>query len=255
MADAAAGHLDRPVDPCPEWTVRQLVAHLGSTHSWARAVVGARGERVTRSRRDPAPEDDAALLRWYRAGVDELVKALSVDPETPAWTFPPSAPNNVGWWQRRQALETAVHRWDAQSAAGGAPPPRSAPRWRWRASTSFSRTSCPAASSPGGEAPRGRCTCMPPTRPGEWWLDFDAEDLATRRQHAKADTAVRGPASGLYLWLWNRQTPEAAGLEVFGRVETVPPGRRRQDLTGAGGSGSSSSGPSLRTLLTRVLTG
>ena len=32
---------------------------------------------------------------------------------------------------------------------------------------------------------------------------------------------MRGPASGLYLWLWNRQTPEAAGLEVFGRVETA----------------------------------
>ncbi len=57
--------------------------------------------------------------------------------------------------------------------------------------------------------------------PGEWWLDFGAEGLATRREHAKADTAVRGPASGLYLWLWNRQTPEAAGLEVFGRVETA----------------------------------
>jgi hypothetical protein len=57
--------------------------------------------------------------------------------------------------------------------------------------------------------------------PGEWWLDFAAEGLATRREHAKADTAVRGPASGLYLWLWNRQAPEAAGLVVFGRAETV----------------------------------
>ncbi len=120
VADAAAGHLDRPVDSCPEWTVRQLVGHLGSVHSWAGAVVRARGERVSRSRQDPAPEDDTALLRWYRAGVDELVTALSVDPETPAWTFSPSRPDNAGWWQRRQALETAVHRWDAQSAAGGA---------------------------------------------------------------------------------------------------------------------------------------
>ena len=30
------------------------------------------------------------------------------------------------------------------------------------------------------------------------------------------EVAVRGPASGLDLWLWNRQSITEAGLEVFG---------------------------------------
>jgi hypothetical protein len=35
-----------------------------------------------------------------------------------------------------------------------------------------------------------------------------------RREHAKADVAVRGPASALELFLYNRRGPD--GLEVFG---------------------------------------
>ncbi len=50
--------------------------------------------------------------------------ALAVNPDTPAWTFSAAgAPHNVGWWQRRQALETAVHRWDAQIGGRRGPDP------------------------------------------------------------------------------------------------------------------------------------
>jgi hypothetical protein len=52
--------------------------------------------------------------------------------------------------------------------------------------------------------------------PGEWWLDFDAEGLAAKREHAKGDTALRGPASGLFLWLMNRQNAGDSGIEVLG---------------------------------------
>ena len=237
LADDATGHLDRPVAACPDWDVAQLVAHVGSIHAWVCRVVAAGGERVGRRSSEPTPDEPDALLAWYRNGLQTLVEALSVDPDTPAWTFSPSAPDNVGWWLRRQSLETSVHRWDVQAAVGS-PPVGSATGGG--SATSGSATD-PIDTDLAVEGVDELLTDFLPGRLasgpipaltgtlhlhttdtlGEWWLNFDPGGLETRREHAKADTAVRGPASGLYLWLWNRLTPEAAGLEVFGRPETI----------------------------------
>src|SRR3712207_7465665 len=40
----------------------------------------------------------------------------AADPAAPTWSF--TTDRTAGFWVRRQALETAVHRWDAQHAAG-----------------------------------------------------------------------------------------------------------------------------------------
>jgi uncharacterized protein (TIGR03083 family) len=221
LADAAEGHLDRRVPSCPEWDVAQLVGHVGGVHAWTREVIAAGGERVSRQL-PPPPEDPADLLPWFRTGVTELSEALSGDADAPAWTSPPNAPNTVGWWQRRQALETAVHRWDAEAAVDPGRVDPISPDLAVAGVDEFLADFLPRAlSARPSDALTGTLHLHATDTPGEWWLDFGAEGLAPRREHAKADTAVRGPVSGLYLWLWNRQTPEVAGLEVFGRVETV----------------------------------
>src|ERR1700728_2339939 len=46
LADAADGHLERPVPSCPEWDVAQLVIHTGGVHRWVCQVVAARGART-----------------------------------------------------------------------------------------------------------------------------------------------------------------------------------------------------------------
>jgi uncharacterized protein (TIGR03083 family) len=222
LADAAEGHLDQPVGTCPDWAVRDLVAHVGGVHNWVCATVAAGGERISRAQLDPAPEGDTELLGWYRSGLTRLLQALDVDPAAPAWTFSPSAPANVGWWQRRQALETAVHRWDAQEAAAVAPVAPIDAELAVEGIDELLTEFLPGLLSSGApDGLKGTFHLHATDTPGEWWLDFDASGLATKREHAKADTAVRGPASGLYLWLWNRQSPEEAGLDVFGRPETV----------------------------------
>lgn len=66
--------------------------------------------------------DDAELIGAYRSGHAALVAALrSADPDLECATFMP-APSPLAFWARRQAHGTAIHRYDAQSAApGGAP--------------------------------------------------------------------------------------------------------------------------------------
>jgi uncharacterized protein (TIGR03083 family) len=101
---------DEPVAACPGWSVRDLVEHLGGVHRWAAQIVRT-GERVDET---PVP-GDRDLAEWFAEGADALQHALSAaDPADATWSF--TADRTAGFWRRRQALETVVHRWDAQLA-------------------------------------------------------------------------------------------------------------------------------------------
>lgn len=103
---------DVPVPSCPGWTLEELTVHLGRVHRWAAAHI--RGESGVEQAPGPDGED---LGAWFRAGADELLDALrSTSPDDPCWTLYP--PRVAGTWARRQALETSLHCWDAQRAAG-----------------------------------------------------------------------------------------------------------------------------------------
>lgn len=121
LAEAAASAgLGRAVPTSPEWDVGDLVYHIGFVHRfWGDIVarhLGRREEAVLAER----PPDDG-LLDWYQQGLDELAATLeATDPATPVWTWAP--PHDVGFVQRRLAQETAVHRVDAQAAAGAPAP-------------------------------------------------------------------------------------------------------------------------------------
>jgi hypothetical protein len=51
---------------------------------------------------------------------------------------------------------------------------------------------------------------------GEWLTTFVDGHPTTIREHAKGDIAVRGPASPLYAWAWNRVPITADGLNTAG---------------------------------------
>src|SRR5207302_8074600 len=63
----------------------------------------------------------AALLDWFQGGAATLRELFrAADPGERVWTW--SADHTVGFWQRMQAIEAAVHRWDAENAVGVAQP-------------------------------------------------------------------------------------------------------------------------------------
>jgi uncharacterized protein (TIGR03083 family) len=111
-----APDLSVPVAACPGWTVRDLVEHVGSVHRWARAAL------TSSTPPDAVPLDLAGddHATWLARGVADLLGDLRrTDPATPCWGMGP-APRTVAFWLRRQAHETLVHRWDVETALGGA---------------------------------------------------------------------------------------------------------------------------------------
>jgi uncharacterized protein (TIGR03083 family) len=104
------------VPSCPEWTVLDLVRHQAAVHSWAaQAIVTAPDAGPPEWPKPPKEWDEA--LAWWDSQVRVLLARLrETPPDRPAWTF--DGTNRAGWWARRQAHETSIHRLDAELATG-----------------------------------------------------------------------------------------------------------------------------------------
>jgi uncharacterized protein (TIGR03083 family) len=206
LADAAqrAGW-DAPV-PSLNWDVRQLVTHTGGIHRWAADIVGnVRSTLDTDAGRavGSGPDDDE-LLDWFVAGHAALVETLSAAPaDLDVATFLP-APSPLAFWARRQAHETAVHRADAEAAAGAVTPfvmefaqdgiAELLRGFAARKSNAIERAACLALNSVDGPS---------------WLVTLGGERiLAAEGDDSTGDLVVSGTSSDLYLWLWNR--PSAA---------------------------------------------
>lgn len=113
---ATAAGLAAPVPNCPGWTVADLVTHVGTVylHKVEAMRLG--------SWPDPWPpaglEDEPPLDLLARA-YGELTEEFAARPaDSPAKTwYEPD--QTVGFWIRRMAQETVIHRIDAELAAGG----------------------------------------------------------------------------------------------------------------------------------------
>ncbi|NUP47887.1 MAG: maleylpyruvate isomerase family mycothiol-dependent enzyme [Catenulispora sp.] len=112
--------LERPVPACAPWDVYELTDHLGNGNLWVATAVREGHGRNDQER--TAPRDPASLHTWLLSTNEEILSALDVHPETQAWTFSSQLPRTVGFWWRRRAHETRMHRWDLQDALGAAEP-------------------------------------------------------------------------------------------------------------------------------------
>jgi uncharacterized protein (TIGR03083 family) len=241
LADAAdAAGLTASVPTCPGWQVRDLVRHQAYVHRWAArhvierppAVLGGDDEDVILA----GGPDDGELVSAYRSGHAALVAALRMaDPDLDCPIFMP-APSPLGFWARRQAHETAIHRYDAESAtSGGAPAPRDAfgttladdgidelimgfaARRRYRLRGDGTRSLTVRATDTGsgwrisladGATTVARCG--------------DAGDsVNTDALTDSGNCLLQGPATGIYAYLWNRADMAAAAVTVTGDPATL----------------------------------
>jgi uncharacterized protein (TIGR03083 family) len=216
LADAAeAAGPDARVPSCPEWSVGDLLGHIGIVHRWATVNCDRPPDaEYVRSSQAGIEVPDDALTRpeWVRRGATALLDALASHPaDAPCWTWTP--PHTIGFWQRRMAHETAMHRVDAQLAVGPAEPIDAAlaadgiDEWL---SIAGRRPWLDQQIKGAGETIHVHCTDVP----GEWLVWLAPTGLEVERLHAKGDVAVRGQASDLLCWLQGRRPLD--GLEVHG---------------------------------------
>ena len=201
---AAAAHAgpDKKVASCPGWTVRELVAHLHEVHDFWRTIVERRLQDPSEVPEElDQPEDFAELLEAFRQGAADLVGVLrTADPSEPVWTW--ATQKDVAFVIRHQAQETAVHRWDAENAAGRefAIDPAIAAD----AVDEFLEFSTPSRID-GAAAMGGSVHTHPTDADGEWMIyERDDGSLEVERTHGKGDAALRATASDLLLIFYRR---------------------------------------------------
>ncbi|MET8767196.1 maleylpyruvate isomerase family mycothiol-dependent enzyme [Streptomyces sp. NPDC004658] len=127
-AVAAAPNLDAQVPTCPEWTLFDLVRHMGEgRRSWAATIAAgpaAPGKCAPRDA-EPAPREREALLAWWSASTQQLQDALrEAGPDRGCWTWwaTSQSPQTCGAVARHQLYEIALHTYDAQITVGAPQP-------------------------------------------------------------------------------------------------------------------------------------
>lgn len=244
IAAAARRDPHAPLPSCPEWTMTTLLGHLATIYiSVARYIHDGTGENIVNEiadlhltpeyeawyeggrKDDQAPPD---IVTWFEEAAAGVGSASNVAaPAARCWTwYRPD--QTVGFWLRRMAQETSIHAWDTELAQGDPGPIDSelAADGVDEALFIYQAVVCRSKSALEG---RGESYHLHRTDgPGEWLARFEGTGMTVRREHARGDVALRGPASDLVLYLWHRIPADR--LEIHGDsaliaryFELVPP--------------------------------
>jgi uncharacterized protein (TIGR03083 family) len=189
--------------PRTEWTVRELVTHVGGVHRWAADIVAHCGRSFDTPAGDAVGTgpSDAELIDWFRAGHTGLVDTLRAAPaDLDCATFLP-ADSPLHFWARRQAHETAVHRADAEAAAGGV-----ADFDANFAQDGMAELLRGFAARKSNAIAQAATIALHATDGPSWLITLGGERIAAESAApgVAADATLGGTSSDLYLWLWNR---------------------------------------------------
>jgi uncharacterized protein (TIGR03083 family) len=202
LADAAEGHLDRPVPTCPDYTVEVLVRHTATFCQWVAAILRGGGEPVAP---DEVGGGDAVVL--HRKEHEQLVQALQETAfDADCWSW--GSDQHARFWFRRAAQELAVHSWDVQNAVGEPGPID--PALAADGIDEYVREFSPIHPifGPGAAAKLGldgeSIHFHPTDAEGELLIVARGDHFEVSNEHGKATVAARGPAQDLLLFVWGR---------------------------------------------------
>jgi uncharacterized protein (TIGR03083 family) len=201
-----------PVPTCPDWTLLQLIRHVGRGDRWAAQMVRERADEALDPRavkEGRPPDDPSGALTWLQEGPQLLLDAVAGIPaDTSVWTF--LGPQPASWWIRRRLHEAAVHRADAAIAAGQEFV--LAPMLAADAISEWLEISAVLQSAVFGSEAAVLLQPSDPVLSGMSWRLADA----ARAGNGTHDTLARGTSAGLLLALTRRRTAEEAGVVIDG---------------------------------------
>ena len=218
-AAAAAGDLGAAIPTCPGWDVRACVTHTGQVYRHKVACIRLQRRPVEADGVEQEPPPGVELVAWFEASLDALLAELRErGPEAPAYTWWPGD-QTVGFWFRRMAQESAVHRLDVEDGRGTPTPidPELAvdgvdevlelflaDDWatldpkEWEGVDPHAGAGGTVAVRTGGKV---------------WRSTLGPDTLPLARGDGPADDAVTGQPEAVLLWLWGRRPDGAVALD------------------------------------------
>ena len=208
------GHLSVPT--CPDWTVYDLVDHLAGVYQhkvWVLELgkfppkTWSEEATIERKKRDPLEQ----LQHW----ASELQDQLSIRADAaPAPTFMKDD-LTVGFWWRRMALETVVHRSDVELSVG-VPTPLDPALCRdgidellWFATAPW---------NDGDRTSWDGQQVVVDTGTHQWSVTLDASGFKTTQGDSGAGTRISGEPEPLLQWSAGRLL---GGVERSGDAESI----------------------------------
>ena len=208
------------VPTCPEWTLGDLVGHVGQAHRWAAHLVRTGGTDVLNELPRAVPDSPADWPGWLHDGAEELIGTIAARPDGSV-----DHPFFGTWptvrWLRRMLNDTIVHHADAAFAADL--PFTVAPDLAGDAVTEFlellTRGSAadykPELAELRGT---GETLCLRPAEPAlpGWLITRTPDGPAWETEAGDADMTVSGPVRDLLLVFARRLPADGAEVEVTG---------------------------------------
>ena len=225
---AAAAGPGAGVPTAPEWTIKELVEHVGQTQHWVAEIIE---RRIT----DPAqlptevavlPTDHHEWPAWLAESAQRVASACSDDAlDAPVFNAAGDQRSGTQFWMTSSVNEAVLHGFDAANAAGRQTDidadiaaalisnhlaMLTSPTWEMRRPES-------------AHALRGTGQTLQwlATDGDAWFLERRPEGATWQPGTQQADVTVTAPAQSLLLALTRRiplTGPDAAGIKIDGDV-------------------------------------
>ncbi len=230
---AAAAGPQAAVPTAPEWTIAELVEHVGQTQHWVAEIIERRITDPTQLPTEMAvlPADPGQWQAWLSESAQRVASACS-DDALDAPVFNPAADERTGtrFWLASVLNETVVHGFDAANAAGR-PTDIDADiaaalisnHLRMLTSPTWQMLRSESANAIQGTGQRLQWLATDTKdHAGAWFVQRRPDGATWQPATQQAEVTVKGPAGSLLLAL-TRRLPladrEATGISIEGDAD------------------------------------